>query len=89
MANSAQQAEQHIGETKGVSNCVHDLIHDLSIRLDAVWRYDQNKANAEKAGNKEASQLWADMKQADMKNIERIKSLLAKGLSDSGSQQKQ
>ena len=79
--------EQHIGETKGVSNDVHDLIHDLSIRLDAVWRYDQNIANAEKAGNKEAGQLWTELQQADMKNINRIKSLLAKGLSGSGSQQ--
>lgn len=87
MANTANQSEQHIGATKGVSNHVHDLIHDLSIRLDAVWRYDQNMANADKAGNKEASQLWADLQQTDLKNIDKIKSLLSAALLENGNRQ--
>ena len=41
------QSTEHIGETAGAKNHDHDLVHDLSRRLDAVWRYDQYIANAE------------------------------------------
>ena len=58
MPTPNSQAEQHIGETKGISNPNHDLIHDLSNRLDALWRYDQCIANAEKGGADDSKQLW-------------------------------
>ena len=38
---------EHVGETCGCADHVHDLVHDLSKRLDALWRYDQYIANAE------------------------------------------
>jgi len=40
----AEREMQHIGASKGAEN--HDLIHELSKRLDALWRYDQSIANS-------------------------------------------
>ena len=63
MATPNEQSEKHIGETKGVSNHIHDLVHDLSSRLDGLWRYDQYMANADTAGDKEAKKSWIDVTQ--------------------------
>ena len=41
MALTAEKEIQHIGKTAGAANHDHDMIHDLSKRLDALWRYDQ------------------------------------------------
>jgi hypothetical protein len=46
MSLAAEKELKHIGETHGVADHNHDLIHDLSKRLDALWRYDQYIANA-------------------------------------------
>ena len=46
MSLAAEKELEHIGETCGVAGHDHDLIHDLSKRLDAVWRYDQYIENA-------------------------------------------
>jgi hypothetical protein len=46
MALTAEKEIQHIGKTAGAANHDHDMIHDLSKRLDALWRYDQYIANA-------------------------------------------
>ena len=47
MTLAAEKEFEHIGETCGCKDHDHDLIHDLSKRLDALWRYDQYIANAE------------------------------------------
>lgn len=85
MATPNEKSEKYIGETKGVSNHIHDIIHDLSIRLDGLWRYDQYVANAESAGDKEAKKLWSDLCKSEMKTVSRLKTLLqgALGKSDS------
>jgi hypothetical protein len=41
MALAAEKKLERIGESCGVAGHQHDLIHDLSKRLDALWRYDQ------------------------------------------------
>jgi hypothetical protein len=41
-----EKSYEHVGATKGCANHVHDLIHELSAKLDALWRYDQYLANA-------------------------------------------
>jgi hypothetical protein len=49
----------------------HDVIHELSKRLDALWRYDQYTANA-----KDDSPLpgfWKEMKQQEQENVKRLK----------------
>jgi hypothetical protein len=38
MSLAAEKELEHIGETHGVADHDHDLIHDLSKRLDALWR---------------------------------------------------
>ena len=70
------RAEQHLGETKGISNHDHDLIHDLSLRLDSIWRYDQYIANAEQENATAVKELWQDVKAQDLKMIERFKELI-------------
>ena len=57
----AEKEMQHIGETSGAANHDHDMIHDLSKRLDALWRYDQYIANAK--DDQELSAFWNDVKQ--------------------------
>lgn len=82
MTTANQQAEQHIGETKGLPNYTHDLIHDLSNRLDALWRYDQCIANADKAGVADGKKLWEDFKTQEMKNVDRLKELIRQQMND-------
>lgn len=66
---------EHVGETCGCADHDHDLIHDLSKRLDALWRYDQYIANAE--GNMELQNFWRKVKKQDVENIKRIKEFIA------------
>ena len=41
MSSETYQKEiAHLGESRGVEDHDHDMIHDLSRRLDALWRYD-------------------------------------------------
>ena len=75
MALAAEKELKHIGESSGCADHDHDLIHELSKRLDSLWRYDQFIANAE---SKPALQtLWRDLKRQDMDNIERVKQMIA------------
>lgn len=82
MNNPNQQAEQHIGQTQGVPNHVHDLIHDMSTRLDALWRYDQCIANAEKAGTDDAKKFWQNLKAQEVKNVDGLKELIRARVQD-------
>jgi hypothetical protein len=75
MALAAQKELEHIGESCGCADHDHDLIHDLSKRLDAVWRYDQYIANAE--GKAELQTLWRDLKRQEMDNIKRVKEMVS------------
>jgi len=71
---AAEQELQHIGESRGCSDHNHDLIHELSRRLDCLWRYDQYIANADwRQGLRE---FWEDMKAQEQHSIERLKALL-------------
>ena len=75
MTLAAERELQHIGETRGCADHDHDLIHELSKRLDALWRYDQCIANAE--GHSALADFWRDLKSQEQKNIERLKQLVA------------
>ena len=46
MTLAAEKELQHLGETQGCADHDHDMVHELSRRLDAIWRYDQYIANA-------------------------------------------
>jgi hypothetical protein len=75
MALAAEKELEHIGESCGCEDHDHDLIHELSKRLDALWRYDQYIANAD--GHRQLQTFWREMKQQETKNIERLKELVA------------
>ncbi|MEE9193417.1 MAG: hypothetical protein V3U21_02670, partial [Thermodesulfobacteriota bacterium] len=62
---------QHIGKTQGRKNHDHDMIHELSQRVDSLWRYDQYIANA--AVNKSLENLWAKLKKQERVNITALK----------------
>jgi hypothetical protein len=66
---------EHIGETSGCADHDHDLIHELSRRLDALWRYDQYMTNAD--WREKMVKFWTDMKSQEQLNIVRLKELIA------------
>lgn len=76
MTLAAEKEYTHIGETSGCCDHDHDLVHELSRRLDAMWRYDQYVANAE--GNSELQDFWREVKSQETNNIERLKKLMKK-----------
>jgi len=78
MPITAEKTMEHVGETYGSENHVHDLIQTLSRCLTGLWRYDQYIANAE--GNPELQQFWRDFKQQEHAGVDRMKRLLAEEL---------
>ena len=75
MSIVAEKAIEHLGETQGMENHDHDIVHGLSKRLDALWRYDQYIANAE--GYPELKKLWQDLKRQDQENVNRLRKMVA------------
>jgi len=69
------EAMEHLGETQGMRDHDHDLVHELSTRLDALWRFDQRIANAE--GREELQAFWGDLKRQEQENVQRLKELIA------------
>lgn len=80
MALVAEKEMEHIGETSGMKDHDHDLLHDLGIRLDMLWHYDQYIANAE--GKIEIQEFWRDLKLQEQNNIQRLKAMIAKEVKD-------
>lgn len=74
MSLVAEKQMEHLGETCGCADHDHDLIHELSKRLDALWRCDQRIANAE--GRPDLQAFWRDLKRQDMENVRRLKQLI-------------
>jgi hypothetical protein len=77
----ATEPMEHIGETKGIADHDHDLVHELSKRLDALWRYDQRIANAQ--GHAPLQELWRELKRQDQENVKRMKQLVAEEIKKS------
>ncbi len=74
MTLAAERELEHLGETCGCADHDHDLVHELSRRLDMIWRYDQYIANAE--SRNEIKKLWCEMKAQEQENVTRIKKVL-------------
>jgi len=68
--------QHEIGKTKGIENHDHDLIHELSKRLDGLWRYDQHIANAD--GNAELQKFWREVKQQDQATVKSLKDMITR-----------
>jgi hypothetical protein len=75
MTLAAEKELEHMGETCGCADHDHDLVHDLSRRLDALWRYDQYIANAE--GKPGLQEMWREFKRQELANIQRLKQMVA------------
>ena len=71
---AAEKSIEHIGETRGAANHDHDVVHELSKRLDALWRYDQYIANAE--GHEDLARFWKDVKAQETENISHLKTFV-------------
>ena len=76
MPLAAEKELKHIGESCGCADHDHDLIHDLSKRLDALWRYDQYQYVANAEGKPELQNLWRDLKRQEVANVQRFKQLV-------------
>lgn len=74
MPVNTERAFAFIGETQGCKNHDHDIIHELSRRLDALWRYDQYIVNAN--GHSEIEDFWIKVKAQEQRNIQTLKTLL-------------
>jgi hypothetical protein len=81
MSLAAEKQMEHLGETCGCADHDHDLIHELSKRLDALWRYDQRIANA--AGRADLQAFWRDLKRQDQENVRRLKQLIGEEIQKS------
>ena len=66
---------KHIGKTQGMKNHDHDMVHELSQRVDSLWRYDQYIANA--AGDKPLENFWKKLKKQERANITSLKKLIS------------
>ena len=66
---------EHIGETRGAQDHDHDMIHELSRRLDALWRYDQYISNASEY--EQIRDYWVKVKNQEVENIKELKSILS------------
>jgi hypothetical protein len=75
MTLAVEKGLKHVGETCGCADHDHDLIHELSRRLDALWRYDQYIANADR--HSKVQKFFEEVKTQEQKNIERLKQLVA------------
>ena len=70
----AEKELAQMGKTLGAADHDHDMVHDLSKRLDALWRYDQYIANAE--DQPQLKEFWQDVKEQEKENIARLKELI-------------
>ncbi|MGH7241879.1 MAG: hypothetical protein ACREJD_00485 [Phycisphaerales bacterium] len=75
MNQVAEREYVHIGETQGAKDHDHDLVHELSKRLDALWRLDQYIANAD--GKPQIQAFWRQLKSEEVKAVARLKELVA------------
>ena len=74
MSEKDLQKDDLLGKTKAIRDHDHDMIHDLSQRLDAVWRYDQFIENADKFPD--LQEFWRESKASELKTIEQLKELI-------------
>jgi hypothetical protein len=75
MSKVAEKQLDQIGMTRGCEHHDYDLIHELDIRLNFLWRCDQYIANAE--GNASLQDLWREVKRREQETVQKIKDHIA------------
>jgi hypothetical protein len=76
MSLVAEKEMERIGATKGARHHDHDMVHELSKRLDGLWRYDQYIANAEE--DEQLQAFWRGLKDQEQENVAQLKGFIAK-----------
>lgn len=76
MSMAAEKEMEQIGKSKGAANHDHDMVHELSKRLDALWRFDQYIANAEK--DEQLQAFWHQLKEQEENNVRQLKQFIAR-----------
>jgi hypothetical protein len=74
MALTAEKELKDIGKSAGCADHDHDLVHELSKRLDSLWRMDQYISNAR--GHSKLESFWRKVKGQEESNIEMLKELI-------------
>jgi len=74
MSTTLDKEYEHLGASRGIEDHDHDLIHELSRRLDCLWRYDQYIANC--GDRPDLQEFWRGAKSQDQKNIDQLKKLI-------------
>ena len=82
MSMTTETEHRFLGDMRGFENHDHDLVHELSRRLDCLGRYDQYIANAE--GQAELQTFWRTVKAQEQENIQQLKKLLAQHVRSNG-----
>jgi hypothetical protein len=82
MSMAIAKEYEHIGETRVCEDHDHDLVHELSRRLDGIRRYDQYIANADSRAD--VQQFWRNVKAQEQENIQQLKKLLAQHVQNNG-----
>ena len=80
MSMTAEKQYEQVGATCGCADHDHDLVHELSRRLDSLWRYDQYIANALERPH--IRKFWEVLKQQEESNVARLKELLTMEVQD-------
>lgn len=75
MSLVAEKQLEQIGKTAGCEHHDYDLVHELDIRLNFLWRCDQYIANAD--GKADLQNMWRELKRQEQSNIQRIKDCIA------------
>jgi len=65
---------EHFDELKPIKLPDQDLVHELSRRLESLFRYAQCIANAE--GDAKVQQTWHDLESQELANIRSLKQLI-------------
>lgn len=76
MESSKEAAYAHVGQTRAMEDHDHDMVHELSRRIDCLWRYDQYVANAENLPELQA--LWRELKAQEQRNVAQLKQLISR-----------
>ncbi|MBI4148713.1 hypothetical protein HY490_05460 [Candidatus Woesearchaeota archaeon] len=61
-----------------MTNCDHNIIHMLAMKLDALYRYDTYVKDATKERHKECSALFERMRERDCADVEELRRILYK-----------
>ena len=77
-------ATEHVRSEEPVKNTIHNLIHTLSVKLDAAARYGLYQEEAGKDGFEECGELFAKLREREQEDIQGLVRCLKDHIGDSG-----